>query len=205
LGTVTDRLPADRRREALLDIALELFVGGGAERVTMGSVAERAEVTRTLVYKHFANRNDLLAALHRREAARLDRTIRHRVMSSPEGFDSRLRAFIRAAMEAIDTHGVVFVPLQPFSTNETVWAGQKERDRRTILFFGQLAAEEFGLPRSTAEAAMAVLLAGVHTLLSQARKEPSAGHRRYLENLYVDMVLSALAGLSDSNRPPAGE
>ena len=48
----------------------------GPAAVTMGTVADRAEVTRALVYKHFDNRDDILATLYRREAAALDRQLR---------------------------------------------------------------------------------------------------------------------------------
>ena len=185
-------------------MAFVLLSEGGAEAVTMGTVAERAEVTRTLVYKHFANRNDILASLYRREAARLDKAIRRRVMASPPGFESRLRAFIHAAMESIETHGPVFVPLQAFGSSETLRAEQRQWDRRTVNYYGELAAEEFGLFRPEAEAAVAVLLSGVHTLLAQARRRPTIRRRQHLEDMYVEMVMSALTGLADRNRRSAG-
>src|SRR6476619_7614888 len=73
---IPERLSADERREALLDVARTLVNEVGPGGITMGVVAERARVTRALVYKHFANKHDLLVALYRREATGIDRAIR---------------------------------------------------------------------------------------------------------------------------------
>ena len=56
------RLGREERREALLDAASALAVGGEPEAITMDAVAERAGVSRPLVYRHFPNREDLIAA-----------------------------------------------------------------------------------------------------------------------------------------------
>src|SRR5579864_9099669 len=65
------RLARADRRDVLLDAAAELVATGDIETVSMEAVAERAGVSRPLVYKHFANRIDLLAALYQRESALL--------------------------------------------------------------------------------------------------------------------------------------
>lgn len=61
------RMPADQRRDQLLDAALHLVVTRGHPAVTMESVAEQAGVTKPVVYGQFADRGQLLAALLRRE------------------------------------------------------------------------------------------------------------------------------------------
>ena len=48
------RLPADRRREQLLDVPLELFAQRGYNATTMDDIAEAAGVTKPLLYQHFA-------------------------------------------------------------------------------------------------------------------------------------------------------
>src|SRR6266480_4420461 len=65
------RLSRAERRDALLDATAELVSSAEIDAVTMEAVAERAGVSRPLVYKHFANRGELLAALYDREAALL--------------------------------------------------------------------------------------------------------------------------------------
>jgi len=61
------RVPAEQRRADLLDAALSLVAAAGQSAVTMAAVAERAGVTKPVVYGVFDNRADLLDALLRRE------------------------------------------------------------------------------------------------------------------------------------------
>ncbi len=103
-----ERLSADDRREALLEVTKALVLERGTAAITMGAVAERAEVTRALVYKHFANSEELLASLYRRESKRLDRAMSDVVTAAPAGFEAKLRALVRAALAASEEHGVFF-------------------------------------------------------------------------------------------------
>jgi AcrR family transcriptional regulator len=50
-------------RERILAAARELFLAGGAEAVTMRSVAERVGVTATALYRHFEGKEALLQAV----------------------------------------------------------------------------------------------------------------------------------------------
>ncbi len=106
-----DRLTAEARRDVLLDVARDLVGEVDPERITMGLVASRAGVTRALVYKHFADRHDLLDALYRREARSLDRRIRVAVEAADDGFEPKLRAFIGATVDAIEESAPFFTPL----------------------------------------------------------------------------------------------
>jgi AcrR family transcriptional regulator len=57
-----------QRREDLLDAAVPLILSGGGEAVSMETVADHAGVSRLLVYKHFASKNELLTGVYRCEA-----------------------------------------------------------------------------------------------------------------------------------------
>ncbi|MCE7009746.1 TetR/AcrR family transcriptional regulator [Kibdelosporangium philippinense] len=61
------RVPAEQRREQLLDAALRVVVTQGHSAATMDAVAEQAGVTKPVVYSQFRSRNELLTALLRRE------------------------------------------------------------------------------------------------------------------------------------------
>ena len=63
------RLSAPARRDQLLDVTTELVIEDGFQGVSIESVAQRANVARSLVYKHFADRAELLDAVVEREAA----------------------------------------------------------------------------------------------------------------------------------------
>src|SRR5262245_5183989 len=89
-GTSVDasgRLGRAERHDALVSAAATLVAEHDVEAVSMEAVAARVGVSRALVYKHFANRHELLAAVYRREATALDAEIVDAVRAA-EGFDS---------------------------------------------------------------------------------------------------------------------
>lgn len=57
------RLPADRRREQLLDVSLKLFASRGFNATTMDDIAEAAGVTKPLLYQHFDSKRALYLEL----------------------------------------------------------------------------------------------------------------------------------------------
>lgn len=195
------RLPAGDRREALLDVTRALVHEVGPGGITMGVVADRATVTRALVYKHFANREDLLVALYRREAQRLDREIRARVAAAPDGFEPKLRALVGATLAAAEEHGPFFAPLRDARVDRDVRRDQRARDRRTVGFFAELAQRDFGIDERTARSVVTVLLSGIRSLLAQARSHPGAAEQRFLVETYVEMTIGGLQRLAGRNPP----
>jgi AcrR family transcriptional regulator len=65
------RLPAARRREQLLDVALEVFARQGYHQASMNEIAEAAGVTKPVLYQHFASKQDLYLELLHDVSARL--------------------------------------------------------------------------------------------------------------------------------------
>ena len=59
----TKRLPADLRRQQLLDVALQLFARRGFNATTMDDIAEAAGVTKPLLYQHFDSKRALYLEL----------------------------------------------------------------------------------------------------------------------------------------------
>lgn len=57
------RLPASQRKELILDAALRTFVESGYHGATMDTIAERANVTKPILYRHFPSKLDLLLAI----------------------------------------------------------------------------------------------------------------------------------------------
>jgi AcrR family transcriptional regulator len=196
-----ERRTAEARREALLDVAQALVKEGGPAAVTMGTVAERAEVTRALVYKHFDNRGDILAALYRREAAALDHQLRRQVVAADEGFEPKLRSFIRAVLGAVGTHAEFFAPLRSFGQDASHRKQQRSWDRKTLEYFTTLASEEFGLDASVAKPAVSVLLSGIVSSLTRTQVDRSTQHRAFLEDLFVEMAIASLERLAASPPP----
>lgn len=65
------RLSPAERRAQLLDVAARLFAALPYDEVLMEEVAERAGVSRALLYQHFPNKRDLFAALYREASEQL--------------------------------------------------------------------------------------------------------------------------------------
>ncbi|MBB5119404.1 TetR family transcriptional regulator [Streptomyces eurocidicus] len=69
--TARRRLSPDERREELLDAGARLFAAKPYEEVLMEDVAERAGISRALLYRYFPGKRDLFAAIYRQAADRL--------------------------------------------------------------------------------------------------------------------------------------
>ncbi|ARF57770.1 TetR/AcrR family transcriptional regulator [Streptomyces gilvosporeus] len=65
------RLSPTERRAQLLTVAARLFAARPYDEVLMEDVAERAGVSRALLYRHFPGKRDLFAALYQQAAEQL--------------------------------------------------------------------------------------------------------------------------------------
>ncbi len=64
------RSDAQRNRERILEVAKQVFTRRGAE-ASMGEIARRAKIGPGTLYRHFATRDDLLAAVYITEVEKL--------------------------------------------------------------------------------------------------------------------------------------
>jgi AcrR family transcriptional regulator len=69
------RLPAARRREQLLDVALEVFARQGYHQASMNDIAEAAGVTKPVLYQHFESKQELYLELLNDVSARLQTAV----------------------------------------------------------------------------------------------------------------------------------
>ena len=56
------RLPAAERRQAILDAALRVFVGGSYSGATTAEIAREAGISEPILYRHFASKRELYLA-----------------------------------------------------------------------------------------------------------------------------------------------
>lgn len=92
----------DASTEAILDAALVEFDRHGIRRVALDDVARRAGVSRTTIYRRFANREDLVAAVMDRENARLFTDIAAELKSTRPQSNYYVEAFTSAIMRSRD-------------------------------------------------------------------------------------------------------
>ncbi len=85
---------------AILDAALVEFDRHGIRRVALDDVARRAGVSRTTIYRRFANRDDLVAAVMDRENARLFADIAAELKSTRPQSNYYVEAFTSAILRS---------------------------------------------------------------------------------------------------------
>lgn len=76
------RLPATERRAQLIDVGREIFAKRGFEAVSVEEIADRAKVSKPLIYEHFGGKEGLYAVVVDRE---MDYVVRRIVEAISEG------------------------------------------------------------------------------------------------------------------------
>lgn len=194
------RLDRERRRDLLLDAAAAMVADGDIEGITMDAVAERAGVSRPLVYKHFANRHELLAAVYTRESALLHAELEAAVTAATS-FEGMVRALIRGALDAQAKRGAAFASLRAGGLRTADRRReQRDRDRTTLAFFARRAERELGVDRHTGRAGLGILLGSITSVLAAWRRNPTTAHARLLEDTYVSLVVGGLERLAADSR-----
>lgn len=103
----TGRVPKEERRRQLLRVAAEILTAQGIEYVQITEVAERAGVSRPLVYRLFPTRRALVEALLEDFSSQLSTRFSQALVSSlPGSLPQITEAFVKASGDAIEAHGV---------------------------------------------------------------------------------------------------
>lgn len=120
----------DDLAERIMDVALDLAERDGYEAVRIREVAEKADVALGTVYRRFASKEDILAAVLEREANRLEERLGDRLLpgSSPE---ERLQVFFTLA-----TAGLVLRPKLARAMLRTVASGEPQLAQKVMRFHG---------------------------------------------------------------------
>lgn len=105
--TAAARLPKPMRRVLLLGAAREVFVSQGYHAAAMDDIAERAGVSKPVLYQHFANKRGLYLALLDESVAELVGAVSAALESSTDN-RQRVEATIRAFFDYIGGTGEAF-------------------------------------------------------------------------------------------------
>jgi len=115
---ITGRMTAPERREQLLDVTAQLAVERAFHGVSVEAVAQRAGITRAVVYQHFADLQSLLEAVIERETQRAlaqvsETTLEDLSRGEPvELMIESLRAYLCAVQNQPNTWRLVLMPPQ---------------------------------------------------------------------------------------------
>ncbi len=115
-GRTPARMTASARREQLLDVTTSIVVERSFHGVSIESVAQRAGITRAVVYRHFADLQELLEAVVEREMSRALAQVSETALTDLSDGDPRelmlesLRAYLCAVRDHPTTWRLVLIP-----------------------------------------------------------------------------------------------
>jgi AcrR family transcriptional regulator len=101
------RLPRDERRAILLSAALEVFTAAGYHSAAMDEIADRANVSKPVLYQHFPSKLDLYLAVLDLHIDSLVYEIQKAISSTPDNA-LRVHATIDAYFSFIENEGEAF-------------------------------------------------------------------------------------------------
>ncbi|MEU3658162.1 TetR/AcrR family transcriptional regulator [Streptomyces sp. NPDC032940] len=101
------RLPRRARRNQLLGAAQEVFVAQGYHSAAMDDIAERAGVSKPVLYQHFPGKLDLYLALLDQHCEALIQSVRNALASTTDN-KQRVRATMDAYFAYVEDDGGAF-------------------------------------------------------------------------------------------------
>src|SRR2546421_10301536 len=103
----SSRLPRHERRRQLLDAALEVFVSQGYHAAAMDDIAERAGVSKPVLYQHFPGKLELYLALLDESVGTLMETVGGALRSNADP-KQRVAATFGAYFEHVGGNGQAY-------------------------------------------------------------------------------------------------
>jgi AcrR family transcriptional regulator len=101
------RLPKHERRRQLLEAALEVFVSQGYHAAAMDEIAEKAGVSKPVLYQHFPGKLELYLALLDQSVDELVETVRQALRSNTDN-KQRVAATFSAYFEYMESEGQAY-------------------------------------------------------------------------------------------------
>jgi AcrR family transcriptional regulator len=106
-GSASARLPRPARRRQLLGAAREVFVAQGYHSAAMDEIAERAGVSKPVLYQHFPGKLELYIALLDESVAELVRIVRDALSSTTDNRE-RVPATFQAFFDFVSASDEAF-------------------------------------------------------------------------------------------------
>jgi AcrR family transcriptional regulator len=154
-------MPRRERRAQLLESALEVFVAQGYHAAAMDDIAERAGVSKPVLYQHFPGKLDLYLALLDASCDEIIDNCRQALAATPDN-KFRVQATIEAFFEYVDEEtGAFRLVFESDLTNEPAVRGHVERvTTECAEMIAEVIHDDTGLP-GPASRLLAVSLVGM--------------------------------------------
>ena len=145
-GPATTRLPRPARRRQLLGAAQEVFVAQGYHAAAMDEIAERAGVSKPVLYQHFPGKLELYLALLDESADELVKIVSEALSSTTDN-KQRVPATFQAFFDFVSSSGEAFrLVFESDLSNEPAVRQRLDRTMRDCAeMISQFIREDAGL------------------------------------------------------------
>lgn len=191
------RMPRSMRRRNLLNAAQRVFVTRGYHAAAMDEIAERAGVSKPVLYQHFPSKHELYLALLDEHTEALVSQVRAAMAATADNKD-RVHNAISTYFDFVDGDGEAFrLVFESDLRNDPAVRERMERGtRRCMEAIADTIAADTGLPRPQAE-----LLSVALTGLSEVAARYWLDHQRVIPKSDAVRLLEALAWRGISHFP----
>ncbi|MGQ0468201.1 MAG: TetR/AcrR family transcriptional regulator [Sporichthyaceae bacterium] len=162
------RLPRNARRRQLLDAALAVFTTQGYHAAAMDDIAEKAGVSKPVLYQHFPGKRDLYLALLDESAEALIGAVRAALAGTTDN-KLRVKATVAAYYNFVeDKNGAFRLVFESDFTGEPDVRDRVDAvDRKCAEMISEVIAEDTGLPEAESRL-LGAALAGLAQVTARA-------------------------------------
>jgi AcrR family transcriptional regulator len=195
------RLPRSARRKQLLAAAQQVFVAQGYHAAAMDDIAERAGVSKPVLYQHFPGKLELYLALLDTHCDAMVERIRS-AMDATADNKERVRGAVRAYFDFVDHDGEAFrLVFESDLRNDPAVRQRVDRvERGCIAAITDTIMADTGVSRARAE----LLASGLVGAAETAARFWLAGGRQ-IDKPDAEALLTALSWRGIASFPLQGE
>ncbi len=206
------RVPRDLRRRHLLELATALFAERGFEAASMDELAQRAGVSKPVIYDQFGSKEGLLVAVVETMGIELNEAIRSAVAGRTDPEDllrSGSLAFFRFAGSRRATFSMAFGAVRSIDSSTLAVAAKvaeirARQDALVAAAISATAASLGGEPDPLEVSAITRGLNGVYEGLVEWWDDNPEVPAEDLAGWVVALVLPGLRQMAEGSAPPGG-
>jgi AcrR family transcriptional regulator len=200
----SSRMPREERRAQVLRAAREVFVAQGYHTAAMDDIAERAGVSKPVLYQHFPGKLDLYLALLDEGIAVLLERLRVALESTHDN-KQRVHGAVSAYFAFVDDpDGAYRLVFESDLTNEpAVRARVESADSGCSLMLSRVIAEDTGLASDDAELLASGLLGMAQIAARRWLRETPPVPRQAAVDLIAGLGWRGIGGFPLSHPPSA--
>ncbi len=134
-ATATKRLPAPERRRQLIEVGLDVFGTRGYHETSMAEIAEAAGVTKPVLYRHFASKQEFYLELLRQSGAIIIDTIGNAAAEAKHPRDQVYEGFTAYFMLMVDRPSIFAVMYRGGTPRDPEFEAESMRVESEIATF----------------------------------------------------------------------